>query len=53
MKVSMIALAIICLIGGALLIGQANNSFLGAATDVLLKGTGYIDIVIKKAAGGA
>ena len=46
MKVSMLALALICVIGGALLISGVNEGFLGSASDVLINGTGYAKVVL-------
>jgi len=51
MKLSMGALAFICLAGGLLLITGVNEVFLQNATDVLLEGTKYGAIVLKGRAG--
>ncbi len=48
MKVSMIFLAIICIIGGILLIPAVQGSFIGTARDVLLSGKNYAGIVMEK-----
>jgi multicomponent Na+:H+ antiporter subunit D len=45
MKFSMVILAVICLIGGLLLLPQVSGYFLGPARDVVLAGKGYADIV--------
>ena len=47
MKIAMVALAIICVIGGVLLIPNINQIFLKPASDVLLEGTKYADIIFK------
>jgi len=47
MKLAMVTLAIICVIGGVLLISNINQIFLKPASDVLLEGTKYADIVFK------
>jgi multicomponent Na+:H+ antiporter subunit D len=47
MRLSMGALALICLAGGVLLLPAAREVFLQRATDVLLEGTKYADIVLK------
>jgi len=47
MKIAMVALAIICVIGGVLLIPNVNQIFLKPASDVLLEGTKYADIIFK------
>ena len=47
MKLSMGALALICLAGGVLLLPAVKGVFLQRATDVLLEGTKYADIVLK------
>ena len=47
MKLAMVVLAIICVIGGVLLIYNINEVFLKPASDVLLEGTKYADIVFK------
>ncbi|NQU94621.1 MAG: monovalent cation/H+ antiporter subunit D family protein [Candidatus Omnitrophica bacterium] len=46
MKVSMLALALICVIGGALLISGVNEGFLGSASNVLIEGTGYAKVIL-------
>jgi multicomponent Na+:H+ antiporter subunit D len=47
MKIAMAILAIICVVGGVLLIPNINEVFLKPASDVLLEGTKYADIVFK------
>ena len=47
MKLAMAALAVICLFGGILLISSVDGTFLGRATDALLKGTEYSVIVLE------
>ncbi|RLC36035.1 MAG: NADH/ubiquinone/plastoquinone (complex I), partial [Candidatus Nealsonbacteria bacterium] len=47
MKLAMIILALICVVGGVLLIHNISEFFLKPATDVLLEGTKYADIVFK------
>jgi len=47
MKLAMVALAIICVVGGVLLISNINQIFLKPASDVLLEGTNYANIVFK------
>lgn len=47
MKLSMGALAAICLAGGLLLIPAINETFLQGARDVLLEGRGYAATVLK------
>ncbi len=47
MKLSMVALALICIFGGVLLLGGINQVFLDRATAVLLRGTQYAAIVFK------
>lgn len=47
MKFAMIILALICVVGGVLLISNINEVFLKPASDVLLEGTKYADIVFK------
>jgi len=47
MKIAMVILALICVVGGALLIPNINEVFLKPASDVLLEGTKYADIVFK------
>jgi len=47
MKFAMIILALICVVGGVLLIPNINEVFLKPASDVLLEGTKYADIIFK------
>jgi multicomponent Na+:H+ antiporter subunit D len=47
MKLSMVALAVLCIFGGVLLFGSISGMFLGQATNVVLEGTKYADIVFK------
>jgi len=47
MKLAMVILALICVIGGVLLVYNINEVFLKPASDVLLEGTKYADIVFK------
>jgi len=47
MKLAMVILALICVVGGLLLIFNINEVFLKPAVDVLLEGTKYADIVFK------
>jgi multicomponent Na+:H+ antiporter subunit D len=47
MKIAMVILALICVVGGVLLISNINEVFLKPASDVLLEGTKYADIVFK------
>ncbi|MCK4244120.1 MAG: hypothetical protein KAX20_00685 [Candidatus Omnitrophica bacterium] len=47
MRIPMIVLSLICIVGGILLIPALRNNFLGAATDVLLKGTDYARVVME------
>ena len=47
MKLAMVILALICVVGGVLLIYNINEFFLKPASDVLLEGTKYADIVFK------
>ncbi|MBA7521596.1 Na(+)/H(+) antiporter subunit D [subsurface metagenome] len=47
MKLAMVILALICIVGGVLLIYNINEIFLKPASDVLLEGTKYADIVFK------
>ena len=47
MKLAMVILALICVVGGVLLIYNINEIFLKPASDVLLEGTKYADIVFK------
>ena len=47
MKFAMVILALICVVGGLLLIFNINEVFLKPAVDVLLEGTKYADIVFK------
>jgi len=47
MKFAMIILALICVVGGVLLISNINEVFLKPASDVLLEGIKYADIVFK------
>jgi len=47
MKIAMVILALICVVGGVLLIPNINEVFLKPASDVLLEGTKYADIVFK------
>ncbi len=47
MKLAMVILALICVVGGVLLIYNINEVFLKPASDVLLEGTKYADIVFK------
>jgi len=47
MKIAMVILALICVVGGALFISNINDIFLKPASDVLLEGTKYADIVFK------
>jgi len=48
MKLAMAALAIICLFGGALLIGQINRAFLQPAVEVILNGRNYGAMLFKR-----
>ena len=48
MKLSMASLALICLVGGALLLSGVQEVFLQRAQKVLLEGTGYSTIVLKE-----
>ena len=50
MKVSMVAMAIICLIGGLLILPGINESFLKPAVEALLNGTNYAAGVFNMAA---
>ena len=47
MKLSMCVLALICIVGGVLLLGGVNQIFLGKATEVLTEGINYAAIVFK------
>ena len=47
MKIAMVILALICVVGGVLLISNINEVFLKPASDVLLEGTKYADIIFK------
>lgn len=47
MKIAMVILALICVVGGVLLIPNINEVFLKPASDVLLEGTKYADIIFK------
>ncbi|MFC1807481.1 complex I subunit 5 family protein [Candidatus Omnitrophota bacterium] len=47
MKLSMCALALICIAGGLLLIPAVNKAFLGAASNALSEGIGYAAIAAK------
>lgn len=47
MKLSMCALALICIAGGVLLFGGVKQVFLGKAADVLTEGVNYAAIVFK------
>jgi len=47
MKIAMVILALICVVGGVLLISNINEVFLKPAVDVLLEGTKYANIVFK------
>jgi len=47
MKIAMVILALICVVGGVLFISNINEIFLKPASDVLLEGTKYADIVFK------
>jgi multicomponent Na+:H+ antiporter subunit D len=47
MKIAMAILALICVVGGVLLIPNIYEVFLKPASDVLLEGTKYADIVFK------
>ena len=51
MKIAMVGLAIICLLGGMLLLSGMSDIFLKEARDVLLHGTRYISVVMKIATG--
>jgi multicomponent Na+:H+ antiporter subunit D len=46
MKIAMIALAVICLIGGLVLLPQLSKYLLSPAVDVLANGIRYKDIVM-------
>jgi multicomponent Na+:H+ antiporter subunit D len=45
MCISMVALAVVCIAGGALLLPGLSKAFLGAASDVLMSGTNYAKTV--------
>jgi len=47
MKISMISLAIICVIGGILIIPTAREIFLDRAVDVISNGSNYANVVLK------
>lgn len=47
MKLSMSALALVCLVGGILLISEVGKVFLNQATTVLMEGTGYAFTVLR------
>ena len=47
MKISMISLAIICVIGGVLIIPTAREMFLDRAVDVISNGSNYASVVLK------
>jgi multicomponent Na+:H+ antiporter subunit D len=49
MKISAIALAVICIAGGVLLISGVNEYFLKNAADALVGGTRYINAVLREA----
>lgn len=46
MKLALVALAFICIAGGVLLIPWLNEAFLQPASEVLLEGRGYADIIL-------
>lgn len=46
MRVSMLALAFICIVGGVMLMPVLLRNFLGAAVDVLMNGVRYADVVL-------
>ena len=48
MKLSMAALAVVCLLGGVLLFSTARETFLQQAQEVLLQGTKYATTVLKE-----
>ncbi len=48
MKIAMISLALICTVGGLLLIPSLRDNFIGAARDVLVNGTNYAVDVSEK-----
>jgi len=45
MRVSMLGLALICMVGGAMLMPVLLKNFLGAAVNVLINGTHYANVV--------
>ena len=47
MKLAMVILALICIVGGVLYIPNINEVFLKPASDVLVEGAKYADIVFK------
>jgi multicomponent Na+:H+ antiporter subunit D len=47
MKISMAALALVCLVGGVLAYGKIDEMFLGKAADALLEGVKYAAVVFK------
>jgi len=47
MKIAMLILAFICVIGGVLLISNISDTFLKPASEVLLEGTKYANIIFK------
>ena len=48
MKVSMATLALLCVLGGLLLLPAARDVFLGAASDALTNGTRYAAIILSE-----
>jgi len=52
MKISMVSLALICLIGGALIIPAVREGFLSLGSDALLQGTRYFSNILQKTIGG-
>ncbi|HQM50922.1 MAG TPA: proton-conducting transporter membrane subunit [Candidatus Hydrogenedentes bacterium] len=49
MKLSLVALAVLCVLGGLLLLPQAREAFLGLASEAITNGTEYVKMAITQA----
>lgn len=49
MKLSLVALAVLCLLGGLLMLPQARDVFLGMASEAIANGREYVDVTVTQA----
>jgi multicomponent Na+:H+ antiporter subunit D len=49
MKLSLVALAALCVLGGLLLVPQARDAFLGMASEAITNGKAYVEVALTQA----